>query len=254
MVSNFPPSTIVLAARVLHVGPMRLSAYGLCAAAGLIVALWFSRRTAPLAALRQDALWDAGIFTATAAFVLSRVLLIVRDPRAFLHFPLLVLALPSYTYLGMALTAAAAFAYLWRRQLPVLRVLDAAAPCAALLAAALSLGHFLEGTDAGMPTRMPWGVGSPLGRVHPVQLYALAAALVLAVLLWLRLYRVHAPGTVASFALPTGGLLAFVLEMFTQPAEGFGSGWLEPGQWMALAAMLAGVAIGTLAPQPKEAH
>jgi phosphatidylglycerol:prolipoprotein diacylglycerol transferase len=139
-VSFFHPSSAVLAARVLRVGPLRISAYGLCAAVGLIAALGLSQRAAPLAGLREDALWDAGIFTATAAFVLSRVLLIVRDPRAFLHFPLLVLALPSYTYLGMALTAAAAFAYLWRRQLPVLRVLDAAAPCAALLAAACPRG------------------------------------------------------------------------------------------------------------------
>ncbi len=250
--SFFHPSSAVLAARVLRVGPLRISAYGLCAAVGLIAALGLSQRAAPLAGLREDALWDAGIFTATAAFVLSRMLLIVRDPRAFLHLPLLVLALPSYTYLGMALTAAATLVYLLRRKLPLLRVLDASAPCAALLAAALSFGHFLEGTDAGMPTRLPWSVASPLGRVHPVQLYAMAAALALGSLLWHRLRQPHLPGTVASLALLAGGLLAFVLEMFTQPVEAFGSRWLEPGQWIALLCMVAGVALGSLPTHAKE--
>jgi phosphatidylglycerol:prolipoprotein diacylglycerol transferase len=245
-------SSAVVAARVLRVGTLRISAYGLCAAVGLVGALGLSQRTAPLAGLREDALWDTGIFTATAAFVLSRLLLIVRDPQAFLHFPLAALALPSYTYLGMALTAVAAFAHVLRRKLPLLRVLDAAAPCAALLAAALSLGHFLEGTDEGMPTRMPWGVVSPLGRVHPVQLYAMAAALGLAVVLWRRLCRPHAPGMIASVALLLGGLLSFVLDMYKQPTEPVGGGWLEPGQWMALASMLAGAALGSLASPAKE--
>lgn len=241
-----------LAARVLRVGPLRFSAYGVCAAVGLVAALGLSQRTAPLAGLREDALWDAGIFTATAAFVLSRLLLILRDPQAFLQLPLVVLALPSYTYLGMLLTALVVMVYVRWRKLPLLRVMDAAAPCAALLAAALSLGHFLEGTDAGMPTRMPWGVASAMGRVHPVQLYALAAAPALGVLLWRRLRRPHRPGMVASVALLSGGLLVFVLDMFTQPTEPLGGGWLDPGQWVALAAMVAGVVLGSLSREPEE--
>jgi phosphatidylglycerol:prolipoprotein diacylglycerol transferase len=252
VVNFFFHSAALLAARVLRAGPLRVSAYGLCAAVGLLAALGLSQRTAPLAGLREPALWDAGIFTATAAFVLSRVLLIVRDPRALLHYPLLVLTLPSYTTLGMALTAAATMLYLHRRRLPLLRVLDAWSPCAALLAAALGLGHFLEGTDAGMPTQLPWGVASPVGSVHPVQMYAMAAALALGAVLWRLLLRGKRAGSVAAVALIAGGLLALLLEMLTQPAEPFGRGWLETNQWIAMGSICAGVVIWVLAPFQQE--
>jgi len=252
VVSFLLPSTALLATRVLRVGPLRVSAYGMCAAVGLLAALGLSQRTAPLAGLSEEALWDAGIFTATAAFVLSRLLLILRDPRAFLHFPLLVLALPSYTYLGMLLTALVTLVYLPSRKLPLLRVLDAAAPCAAVLAAALSLGNFLEGTDPGMPTRMPWGVASPLGRVHPVQLYALVAALALAVVLLRLLVRVHSAGSVAATALMAGGCVALLLQMMTQPDLQFTQSWLEPAQMIAIGSVVAGLALAMLTPQPKE--
>ncbi len=249
MVNHFLPSTALLASGVIRLGPLRISGYSLCAAVGLLAALWLSQRTATLAGLRAEQLWDAGIFSTAAAFVISRLLLIARDVHAFLHYPLLVLALPSFTYLGMALTAVATLVYLRRHKLPVLRVLDAWAPCAALLAAALSLGHWLEGSDEGMPTRLPWGVASPIGRVHPVQLYAVVAALALGAALLRLLLRQPRTGLVASVALLAGGLIAFRLEMITQPD--LGTGWLEPGQWIAVASMLAGMVL-CISPQPPQ--
>ena len=234
----------------MQMGRLRLSAYGICAAVGLIAAAWLSQRTARSAGVNPDRLWDAGVLGICTAFVISRLLLIARDPRAFLKFPLLVVLLPSLTYGGMALTALLMALYLRWKQLKVRDVLDAWAPCGALLAAVLSLGHFLEGTDLGMPTRLPWGVVFPgdaaLGREHPVQVYAVLAALVLlAVLLW-QLRGPRRPGAVAGLGLAAGGLLSFLLDMVTQPIESAieaGRGparWLEPGQWIAFAAMLVG--------------
>jgi phosphatidylglycerol:prolipoprotein diacylglycerol transferase len=247
--------TTFLATGVLRLGPLRLSAYGVFAAIGLLAALALSQRTAPLAGLRPQSLWDAGFFVATAAFVVSRVLLIVRDPHAFATIPLRILTLPSFTHLGMALTAAATLVYLLRRKLPLLRVLDAAAPCAAVLAAALSLGHFAEGTDTGMSTSLPWGVPSPdpaLGRVHPVQLYAFAAALALAALLYYQLRQQPRAGFVTAAALQDGGILALLLSWLTQPAQPLGTGWLEPGQWIAITAALTGTVMLAL-PQRERA-
>jgi phosphatidylglycerol:prolipoprotein diacylglycerol transferase len=244
----------------MHMGRVRLPAYGMCAAAGLIAAAWLSQRTARLTGVDADRLWDAGVLTICMAFVVSRLLLIARDPRAFLKYPLLVLMLPSLTYGGMALTALLAAGYLRWKRLRLRDVLDAWAPCGALLAAVLSLGHLLEGTDAGMPTRLPWGMvnrgDSALGREQPVQVYAILAALVLLGVLLLLLRRRQRPGSVAAVALVAGGLVSFLLDMLTQPLEsaglagtglmvpdwmGHGPGqWLEPGQWIALGAILAG--------------
>jgi phosphatidylglycerol:prolipoprotein diacylglycerol transferase len=229
---------------VIRVGHTRISVFGFFAAAGLIAAIWLSQRTAPLAGVSAQKLWDAGVFLVFSAFVLSRLLLIVQDFAAFLRYPLIVLSLPSLTYGGMALTAIATCIYLRMKKLPLLATLDAWSPCAALLASVLALAHFVEGTDAGMPTRLPWGVVTPgdtvLGRVHPVQIYGMAGALLLMAWLLRVLARPHATGSVGAAALLYGGIASFLLAMLTQPSETQGNALLDPGQYIALASAAAG--------------
>jgi len=228
----------------LRLGRWQVPVFGIFAAVGLVGALWLSQRTAKLVGIDEDKLWDAGMFALVAAFVASRVLLVAMDLKAFLAYPVLVLALPSLTYGGMALTAGLVWIYLRWKKLPVLDVMDAWAPCAALLAAVLSLGHFFEGTDAGMPTRLPWGVVTlgdhVLGRVHPVQLYALVAALGICEWTLIRLKRRKRAGEAAGLALVAGGVVSFLLDMMSQPVDSFGEAWLDPSQWVALGAVLCG--------------
>jgi phosphatidylglycerol:prolipoprotein diacylglycerol transferase len=154
------------------------------------------------------------------------------------------MSLPSLTYGGMVLTAIATGIYLRMTKLALLATLDAWSPCAALLAAVLALAHFVEGTDAGMPTRLPWGVLTPgdtmLGRVQPVQIYGMVSALVLMAWLLRTLARPHAAGSVAAVALLCGGIVSFLLAMLTQPTETQGNALLDPGQYIALAAAAAG--------------
>ncbi len=234
-------------------GNVHLPVYGIFAALGLIAALWLSQRTAPMVGLDPEKLWDAGVFAVIAAFIVSRLLLVVFDLKAFLAYPLLVLALPSLTYGGMILTGLLVWGWLTRKRLPILDTLDAWAPCAALLSAVLSVAHFVEGTDAGMPTRLPWGVLTPgdsvLGRVHPVQLYAAAAALALGAALMYRLPRRRFSGEPASLALIIGGTLAFLLGMLQQPIDVVDTLPLDPGQIIALASMLAGAILYAQAPR-----
>jgi len=190
--------------------------------------------------------------------VASRVLLVVMDLKAFMAYPVLVLVLPSLTYGGMAITAGLVWIYLRGKKLPVLDVLDAWAPCAALLAAVLSLGHFIEGTDAGMPTRLPWGVVTPgdtvLGRVHPVEVYEMVLALAMCwVLLGVLGFRRRA-GEAVGLALLVGGVISFGLDMLRQPLDTFGGAWLDPGQWVALGAVVVGVGILAYAEKPSVQH
>ncbi len=241
----------------LRVGPLHLPVFGLFAAAGLVCALWLSQRTALRAGLPPSKLWDAGMFAILAAFIASRALLIVSDPKAFLHYPLLILALPSLTYSGIAITIILTFLWLRLKHLSVLAVADAWAPCGAILWAFLSQGHFIEGTDAGMPTKLPWGIRTPgdhvFGPVHPVQLYAFVLALLLCLFLLNRLRRTHRAGQIAAYGLFCGGALSFLLDTVRQPIDIEAGLLLDPSQFVALASMLAGIgftaAIG-LAPQP----
>ena len=241
----------------LRLGRWHLPVYGIFAAAGLVAALGISQRTAKLVGISAEKLWDAGMFAVVAAFVASRLLL-AMDFHAFLRFPVLLLALPSLTYSGMLLTGVLVWIYLRVKKLPVLDVMDAWAPCAAVLAAVLSLGHYVEGTDAGMPTRLPWGVVTPgdsvLGRVHPVEIYALIAALAMCEVLLIRLKRRQRAGQVAGLALAAGGAISFLLDMLRQPVDSVGGGWLDPSQWVGLAAMVVGVGILVFAQSPSTAY
>lgn len=241
----------------LRVGPLHLPVFGLFAAAGLVCALWLSQRTALRAGLPPTQLWDAGMFAILAAFIASRALLIASDPKAFLRYPLLILALPSLTYSGIAITILLTFLWLRLKKLSVLAVADAWAPCGAILWAFLSQGHFIEGTDAGMPTSLPWGIHTPgdhvFGRVHPVQVYALVLALVLWWFLTNRLRRTHRAGQIVAYGLFCGGALSFLLDMVRQPVDIEAGLLLDPSQFVALASMLAGIvftALIGLAPQP----
>jgi hypothetical protein len=69
---------------------------------------------------------------------------------------------------------------------------------------------------------------------------AVASVLVPLVLMWLLERRLRA-GMVAGVALVAGGAVSFLLDMITQPMESSGSAWLEPGQWIAIGAMVVGM-------------
>src|SRR5919202_7107424 len=76
-----------------------------------------------------------------------------------------------------------------RKHLPKLGVLASATPALAVGHAIGRIGCFLVGDDYGRPTDLPWAVAFPEGlppttdRVHPTQLYEMAALLVLAAVL-----------------------------------------------------------------------
>ena len=206
--------------------------------------------------LPPDAVWNAGLFALIAAFVLSRLLLAVTNFGTFVHFPVLLLMVPSLTPLGIVLTIIATLVYLRLRHLPLLDTLDAWAPCATLIWAFLALGHFAEGSDAGLPTTLPWGLAIPpadFPKLHPVALYAAIAAVIITVALLAVLRRRLRPGSVAAAALAAAGVAQFLLTFFRQPyeyAEPKGK-MLDPIQWIAVAMIVVAGLILML--QPREA-
>ena len=107
-----------------------------------------------------------------AAFLSTRLLLIVSNLHSFSEAPVLLLTLPSLTAGGLLLTVIATIFYLRLRQLPLLQVLDAWAAPGLLLWAALALGHLAEGSDPGLPAAR-FGLKTSLAgyREQPVALY-----------------------------------------------------------------------------------
>ncbi len=250
----------IFVVRGLRLGHLRFTPYGLCAAAGLIVSMALARRRARAASLDPEAVWDVGMFAILSCFLASRLLLVLRDPQAFMRYPLLVLSLPSLTFGGMAVAAVMLWAYLRRMRhkgLPLLALLDVFAAPAAALAAWLELGHALDGSEVGMPTALPWGIRDPWSsaplRVHPVALYGVGASLCIAFALGRTVLRRGAwierrRGRLAGLGLMLGGAAAFFLDMFTQPVAAPVDLGIEPGQWVALGAILAGALLWTFTP------
>jgi phosphatidylglycerol:prolipoprotein diacylglycerol transferase len=242
-------------------GRLHLSAYTVIAIAGIIAALALSQYTALRLGLSADKLWDAGIFAIIAAFVISRllgfVLLLIIEHGQFTLSIRDVLAFSSISYLSLLVTAVAVILWLRWKHLPLLRVMDAWAPCGALLWSALSLADAASGVGAGLPTRLPWGIrvpGMPAGeRAHPVALYTMIAALVLCGLLLgllnSRLHKPHPPGRLAGIALIAAGIISFPLDMLRPPEQPYASNLLDVTQWLALAAIAAGAALLLFAPR-----
>jgi len=229
---------------LLHSGHLLLPTFGILAAVGLMAALTLSLRTAATVGLVPDKLWNAGLFTLLSAFALSRLLLIASNLRDFLAYPILLLMVPSLNATGILLTILATAIYLRLRHLPLLDTLDAWAPCATLIWTFLALGHFAEGSDAGLPTTLPWGLAIPPNtiRLHPVALYAAIAAALLTLLLLRALPHRHHPGDTFALALATSGAIQFLLTFVRQPFPD--STLLDPIQWIALGMIaLAGLVL-----------
>jgi phosphatidylglycerol:prolipoprotein diacylglycerol transferase len=219
---------------LIHLGNIYIPTFGVLAALGLVGGLLLSERTAKRARIDPAKLWNAGLFAVIAAFVFSRVLLGIEHWRSFVEFPVLLLAVPSLTAAGLLLTVIAIMVWLWFRQIPMLRALDAWAPCAALVWAFLALGHFAEGSDPGMASRAGW--------LHPVALYAALLALSIAGVGYARLQRNSREGRVAGEVLAATGLAQFLLSFVRVPGVEY-LGGLDMLEWVAAGMMVAGCAL-----------
>ncbi len=203
-----------------------------------MLALGLSERTAGWVGLDPERLWNAGLFAVLAAFVLSRVLLVATNLRAFRTYPLLLLTVPSLTAGGLVLTVAATLVWLWIKRVPALSALDAWAPCATLVWFFLALGHFAEGSDPGMPFRLGIRLPGEGTALHPVALYAAGVALGMTVGLcgWVR--RSVRAGETAGFGLIGAGVGQFLLSFVRQP--GSSQAGLDDLQWVAVGMVICG--------------
>jgi phosphatidylglycerol:prolipoprotein diacylglycerol transferase len=233
---------------LLHLGHLYLPTFGVVAALGLAAAISMSLRTARMAGVSPDELWDAGMFAVFAAFVTSRLLLVAMNFKSFTAAPVLLLTVPSLTAGGLVLTAAATVVYLHWKRMPLRRSLDAWAAPGTLLWAFLAMGHMAEGSDPGLPTR--FGLRTSLAgyREQPVALYAAVAALGITVVLYGAM-RERRPseqvdGRVAGAGLVMVGVVQFGLSFLRIPYfYDRGAGFLmllDPLQWVAVGMVAVG--------------
>lgn len=252
MIFSAAPHAACLA--VFRSSLLHTPAYAVISIAGILAALWLSLRTAHLRGLASDALWDAGFFTVIAAFVISRLLgflllLAIEHGQLTLSFRD-VLSFSSISYLSLLVTAIVVALWLRWKRLPLLRVMDAWAPCGALLWSALSLADAAADSSRGLPTRVPWAIRTSAGvLVHPVALYSAAIALAMCAALFAILKRIRTPGRVAGIALIAAGAAAFLLDMLRVPEQPLAPNLLDTSQWLALLGIVVGGCLLSFAPR-----
>jgi phosphatidylglycerol---prolipoprotein diacylglyceryl transferase len=108
------------------------------------------------------------------------------------------------------------------------------------------MGCFLRGDDYGVPTDLPWGMSFPQGlppttvKVHPTQLYEIAASLVIfALLVWVISPRFKREGPLIFAYLTLAGIERFLVE-FVRTNEPVFLG-LTQQQWIAVALFVIGI-------------
>jgi len=183
----------------LHLGPLTLPTFGMMVATAMACAYFVLRADI----LRRGIAPDNAAAAATAeAFIAfpclagiagAKLYHELQTPREFLAHPLQhMLSQYGFAWFGGLLAGFAAYAWLaWMRRIPLLEMLDAGSPAAALGYGIGRIGCFLSGDgDYGIPTSLPWGMSFPNGlvpttdRVHPTPLYELIVACAIAWWLW----------------------------------------------------------------------
>lgn len=185
--------------------------FGLFIAAGFLAGSWLLRRRARPLEVPDGALADILTWVAVGSLVGTRLVWSVGN-WSELDSPLDALAVwrgGMTLYGGMLGGLIAGVVQLRRHRLPVLAMLDLAAPSLALGLVFGRAGDLVIGDHLGKPTGMPWGfryVGTepldrapPLGAVvHPVALYDMVLAAILCIVLLRFSRRGRAPGSVAA--------------------------------------------------------
>lgn len=229
--------------------------YGLTLVVAAAMAIVLSQREARRRGLGGEVVSDAILWAGAAALVGGRVLYVVQNELGSIaEHPTHILmvwmgGLSFYGGLIGALLALIVFAR--RRGLPLLAVLDIAAPGAAIGQAIGHIGCLIGGDSYGIPTSLPWAVVyrnphamAPLGvPLHPTQAYEAILLGVLFVGLWVGRRPLERLGEGVLAGAYLLGLAAIRFGLFylrDEPGVLLG---LKTAQWIGLGIAILAVAL-----------
>ena len=265
------------------VGPLTLGTYGLMVAVGLICGFFILRADFARRGVSADAEAIIGI-TGLAGLAGSRIYHLLQDenrPEFFEHPLAQLFSTMGFAFVGAILGGFIALVLLARRfRIPMLLMLDAASPAAAIGYGIGRIGCLLSGDgDYGVATNLPWGIafnplqpgsrifgflqvdhgalspsygrdvhGLPLDaivRVHPTPIYEFLIAGLIAWILWrlgARGLKKHAPnGIVFAAYLVLTGIARYLVEIIRiNPHDVYG---MTNAQAASVLSIVAGVAL-----------
>lgn len=202
---------------VLQIGPLAIQTYPLA----LLLAGWAALAIGAWGAQRQrvdgDHIYNLGLYGFLAGVVAARAGHVAAYWSSYRGQLLEIFGFNTQAFVlwpGLLAGLLVAAWYVYRHKLPVVRVLDAAAPGIFIGIAIAAVGALLAGRFPGAPADLPWSVDLWGVRRHPSQIYEAVAALVVAAVAANALRGGARPGAVALVALFGFGLSRWLLEPF----------------------------------------
>ena len=237
----------------IHIGPLTLSSYGLMVAIGLICGFFILRADFARRGVSADAEAIIGI-TGLAGLAGSRLYHLLESPAEFFADPWPQLfSTMGFAFVGAIIGGFVALVILAKRfRMPMLLMLDAASPAAAMGYGIGRIGCLISGDgDYGVPTSLPWGMSFPNGivpttdRVHPTPIYEFLVGILIFWILWrlgARGLKTHAPnGIIFAAYLVLTGIARFLVEIIRiNPRSFYG---LTNAQAASVVSVLAGAAL-----------
>ena len=188
---------------LFQIGSVTIYTYGVLAAVGFLLGLWYAYHRAPVVGLDPNQVWNLGIYGILVALAVSKIWLIFSAWDYYSANPREIFSIATFQSAGVfygGLVGGILWVILYThfQKLSLLAVLDLLAPTVALGHAIGRLGCFAAGCCYGKPTTLSWGVtfsdpiaekisGTPLNvSLHPTQLYESGAEFLnFAILVWL---------------------------------------------------------------------
>ncbi len=242
----------------LHLGPLKLNAYGMMIALGVIAAMWlWSRRVEARGVATRDDVSAIAMWAVPVGIIGARLYHVVTDWSRFSGDLIGIVKVWQGglgIWGGIALGIPVGILVAKRRGLPIGVLITCVAPALALAQSIGRWGNWFNQELFGRPTTLPWALrvsdanaiaaGYPAGTTfHPTFLYeSVASALLCIALLVLDRRVVMRPGRL--FFFYTAGYTAyrfFIEGLRIDPAHHIG-GW-RLNQWVSLAVFGISVAM-----------
>ena len=219
---------------LIHIyGPVSICGYGLMVFVGVLIFTYLIIKD-PLRPrlLTSDKFFDILVFGTLVGLVGARILFILTNVSAFVHwYDLFAVWDGGLSIMGAILAIIFVLPwYLRSYKIPILLFFDLCATYAALLQAISQIGCFLAGCCYGVATTMPWGIvyhdiraDAPINMcIHPTQLYSAFLLFMIFLIMRFGLRRYASiPGQLLFTFLILSGAERFIVDFWRADREFF---------------------------------
>jgi len=211
---------------IVQLGTFELRSYGIIVALSFLLGLWLSAREAKRNGLDPVLVQDFALYALLGGIIGARLYFVVfSNPAYFLQKPWEIVAV---WHGGISIVGAllggflTALWYCRKKQLPFWRFADTLAPGVALGQAAGVIACLLNGDSYGKRADVAWAITytnpramAPLNvPLHPVEIYEMAAYLLVFLLVWQTRGKTKTPGFAFLTYLAGYGAARFAVEFF----------------------------------------